>query len=189
WAIAGSGASTRRRRWRSTATPRPSGWPPTATSCRTGPPPPGCWRASEHKRTMRTVALEEHYATTEFLNGPEGWLAWRPGIVEPISDLGDGRIAAMDEAGVDLAVLSLAAPGVEQLDGPAAVRLARSCNDELAAAVGRYPDRLAGFATLPTSAPEAAAEELERAVRQHGFPGAVINGHSQGRYLDNPFFE
>jgi predicted TIM-barrel fold metal-dependent hydrolase len=136
---------------------------------------------------MRTIALEEHYATTGFLSGPGGWLASRPGIVEPISDLGDGRIAAMDDAGVDLAVLSLAAPGVEQLDGPQAVRLARDCNDELAAAVGRYPDRLAGFATLPISAPGAAAEELERAVRQIGFPGAVINGHSQGRYLDDPF--
>jgi predicted TIM-barrel fold metal-dependent hydrolase len=138
---------------------------------------------------MRTIALEEHYATTEFLNGPGGWLASRAGIVEPISDLGDGRIAAMDEAGVDLAVLSLAAPGVEQLDGPEAIRLARNSNDELAATVGRYPDRLAGFAALPVSAPDEAAEELERAVRQHGFVGAVINGHSQGRYLDDPFFD
>ncbi|OBG20981.1 amidohydrolase family protein [Mycobacterium sp. 852002-51057_SCH5723018] len=138
---------------------------------------------------MRTIALEEHYATTEFLNGPGRWLASRAGIVEPISDLGDGRIAAMDEAGVDLAVLSLAAPGVEQLDGREAVGLARNCNDELAAAVGRYPDRLAGFATLPVSAPDEAAAELDRTVRRHGFLGAVINGHSQGRYLDDPFFD
>jgi uncharacterized protein len=138
---------------------------------------------------VRTLALEQHYATTEFLSGPGRWLASRTGIVEPISDLGDGRIAAMDDAGVHVAVLSLAAPGVEQLDGPEAVRLARECNDELAAAVGRYPERLAGFATLPISAPEAAAEELERAVRGHGFPGAVINGHSRGRYLDDPFFD
>jgi predicted TIM-barrel fold metal-dependent hydrolase len=95
----------------------------------------------------------------------------------------------MDDGGVDLAVLSLAAPGVEQLDGPKAVELARECNDELAAAISRYPDRLAGFATVPISAPDAAADELERAVRTLGFPGAVINGHSQGRYLDDPFFE
>lgn len=138
---------------------------------------------------MRIIALEEHYATADFLRGPGGWLTSRAGIVEPISDLGDGRIAAMDDAGVDLAVLSLAAPGVEQLDGPEAVRLARDCNDELAAAVERYPGWLAGFATVPISAPEQAASELERAVLQHGFPGAVINGHSQGRYLDDPFFE
>lgn len=138
---------------------------------------------------MRTIALEEHYVTTGFLNGPGSWLASRPGVIEPISDLGGGRIAAMDDAGIDLAVLSLAAPGVEQLDAPEAVRLARECNDELAAATRRYPDRLAGFATLPTSAPDEAAKELERAVRDLGFPGAVINGHSQGRYLDDPFFD
>ncbi|OBJ05599.1 amidohydrolase family protein [Mycobacterium sp. 1465703.0] len=138
---------------------------------------------------MRVIALEEHYATTEFLRSAGSWLASRPGIVEPASDLGDGRIAAMDEAGVDLAVLSLAAPGVEQLDPDDAVRLARDCNDELAAAVQRYPDRLAGFATLPISAPEQAADELERAIRQLGFSGALINGHSRGRYLDDPFFE
>jgi len=138
---------------------------------------------------MRTIALEEHYATAGFLNGPGSWLKSRADVIEPISDLGDGRIAAMDDAGIDLAVLSLAAPGVEQLDGPAAVRLARECNDELAAAVGRYPDRLAGFAALPVSAPAAAAEELQRAVREHGFLGAVINGHCQGVYLDDPYFE
>lgn len=138
---------------------------------------------------MRTIALEEHYATTEFLAGPGRWLALRTGIAEPIRDLGDGRIAAMDDAGVDVAVLSLAAPGVEQLDGPEAVRLARECNDELAAACTRYPDRLAGFAALPISAPEAAAAELERAVRRHGFVGAAINGHSRGRYLDDRFFD
>ncbi|WP_260860407.1 amidohydrolase family protein [Mycobacterium tilburgii] len=95
----------------------------------------------------------------------------------------------MDEAEVDLAVLPLATPGVEQLDGPKAVELDRECNDELAAAIGRYPDWLAGFATMPTSAPDAAAEEVEQAIGTLGFLGAVINGHSQGRYLDDPFFE
>ncbi|MEE6178724.1 amidohydrolase family protein [Mycobacterium sp. 050134] len=137
---------------------------------------------------MRTIALEEHFVTAEFLNGPGGWLKSRQGIVEPISDLGDGRIAAMDDAGVDLAVLSLAAPGVEQLDPPDAVPLARACNEELAAAIARHPDRLAGFAALPISAPERAVKELERTVRDLGFLGMVVNGHSQGRYLDDPFF-
>ncbi|OBI41999.1 amidohydrolase family protein [Mycobacterium colombiense] len=138
---------------------------------------------------MRVIALEEHYATTEFLEGPGYRHASRPGFAETLSDLGNGRIAAMDEAGVDLAVLSLAAPGVEQLDPDEAVRMARDSNDQLAAAVQRHPHRLAGFATLPTSAPDQAAEELERAVRGLGFPGAAINGHSRGRYLDDPFFE
>jgi len=140
-------------------------------------------------RTLRTIALEEHYATAAFLNGPGSWHKSRLNLAEQLTDLGAGRIAAMDEAGVDLAVLSLVAPGVEQLDAPAAVRTARTCNDELAAAVRRYPDRLAGFATLPISAPDAAADELQRAVRELGFVGAVINGHCQGVYLDDPYFE
>ncbi|MCV7028462.1 amidohydrolase family protein [Mycobacterium sherrisii] len=137
---------------------------------------------------MRTIALEEHFATAAFLRGPGSWLTSRPGVIDAIAELGDSRIAAMDEGEVDLAVLSLAAPGVEQLDGPKAVELARECNDELAAAVARYPDRLAGFATVPISTPDAAAEELERAMGTLGFLGAVVNGHSQGRYLDDPFF-
>ena len=70
---------------------------------------------------MRTIALEEHYATAEFLSGPGEWHKSRPGLAEALLDVGDTRIAAMDDAGVDLAVLSLAAPGVEQMDGPAAV--------------------------------------------------------------------
>ena len=61
---------------------------------------------------MRTIALEEHYATEAFLNGPGSWHKSRPGLAERLIDLGDGRIAEMDGAGVDLAVLSLVAPGV-----------------------------------------------------------------------------
>src|ERR1700753_1115632 len=101
---------------------------------------------------MRTIALEEHYATAAFLNGPGSWHKSRPGLADQLTDLGDGRIAAMDEAGIDVSVLSLVSPGVEQLDAPAAVRTARTCNDELASAVRRYPGRLAGFAALPISA-------------------------------------
>lgn len=138
---------------------------------------------------MRTIALEEHFATETFLNGPGAWLSSRAEIAAPICDLGDGRIAAMDDAGVDVAVLSLVAPGVEQLDATEAVGLARACNDELAAAIDRHPDRLAGFAALPVGAPEQAAAELRRSVRELGFLGAMINGHSQGRYLDDPLFD
>jgi hypothetical protein len=109
-------------------------------------------------------------------------------LVEQLCDLGGHRIAAMDAAGIDLQVLSLTAPGVEQLDPPDAVALAREVNDRLADAIGHHPTRLAGFAALPTPAPLAAADELERAVTRHGFKGAVINGHNRGRYLDDEFF-
>jgi uncharacterized protein len=151
---------------------------------------------------MRTITLEEHYATPAFMDGPGRQIrqeaeaarahpqvaAGLTRLITQLCDLGEGRIANMDAAGIDLQVLSLTAPGVEQLDPVEAVALARDTNDTLAAAVRRHPDRLAGFAALPTPDPQAAADELRRAVEVHGFKGALINGHSRGRYLDDSFF-
>ena len=94
----------------------------------------------------------------------------------------------MDAAGIDMQVLSLTSPGAEQSDAAEAVALARDANDFLADAVKKHPTRFAGFAALPTAAPDKAAAELETRVRQHGFKGAVINGHNRGRYLDDKFF-
>ena len=141
-----------------------------------------------HGKTLRTITLEEHYATPAFIAGPGKYLADRGSIVDQLCDLDAQRIAAMDAAKIDMQVLSLAAPGTEQLDASEAVPLAREMNNRLAEAVRHHPDRFAGFAALPTLAPETAADELERMVREHGFRGALINGHSKGRYLDDPFF-
>ena len=85
----------------------------------------------------------------------------------------------MDAAGIDVQVLSLTSPGVEQLEVAEAVAFARETNDLLAEAVRRHPDRFAGFAALPNADPEAAADELERTIREHGFKGALINGHTR----------
>jgi len=143
---------------------------------------------------MRTITLEEHYATPEFMDGPGRHVTAQAQaiagdqVIGDLCDLGERRIAGMDAAGIDVQVLSLSAPGVEQLDAAEAVALARAANDRLAAAVRSHPDRFAGFAALPTPVPEAAADELERTVREHGFRGAMINGHSRGRYLDDAFF-
>ena len=93
----------------------------------------------------------------------------------------------MDAAGIDMQILSLTAPGVEQLQADEAVALARSTNDHLAQTVQRHPDRFAGFAALPTPAPSIAADELTRMAHDHGFKGAAINGHNHGRYLDDTF--
>jgi hypothetical protein len=105
-----------------------------------------------------------------------------------LRDLDAGRIAAMDEARVDVQVLSLLAPALEQFDADEAIAIARDANDQLGAAVQRLPTRLAGFAALPSPAPEAAADELERTVRDYGFKGGQVSGHIRGRYLDNQFF-
>jgi predicted TIM-barrel fold metal-dependent hydrolase len=145
---------------------------------------------------MRTITLEEHFAPPGFLDSAGRQLrdniaktgARGAKILEQLGEVGEKRIAEMDAAGIDMQVLSINAPGTEQLDAAGAVILARGANDFLAGAVKRHPSRFAGLAALPTAAPEAAAGELERCVRTHGFCGALINGHVRGRYLDDQFF-
>ncbi|MFZ0215079.1 MAG: amidohydrolase family protein [Candidatus Dormiibacterota bacterium] len=151
---------------------------------------------------MRTITLEEHVATPAFMEGPGRQLramadsirdhpeaaAGVGKLVERLLDVGDGRLAEMDAAAIDVQVLSLTSPGTEQLPAVEATALARSVNDALAGAVAAHPDRFAAFAALPTADPTGAAGELTRAVRELGFPGAQINGHTGGRYLDDEFF-
>jgi predicted TIM-barrel fold metal-dependent hydrolase len=142
------------------------------------------------KTTIRTITLEEHFGTPAFLKGPGRWLkgAQPAERLDQLSDLGERRIADMDAAGIDVQVLSLTSPGVDQLDAAEAEKLAKDTNDILAEAVRRHPSRFAGFATLPTASPKIAADELDRMVSEKGFKGAVINGHIRGRYLDDEFF-
>lgn len=156
----------------------------------------------EKSKMMRTITLEEHYATPAFMEGPGRQLKDQARVVQAhpqvaaglkelldrLCDLDDRRIADMDAAGIDVQILSLTSPGTEQLDATEAVALAREANDLLAEAVRRHPSRFAGFAALPTAVPDAAADELERTIRVYGFKGALINGHIRGRYLDDPFF-
>ncbi len=145
---------------------------------------------------MRTITLEEHFATPAFLDGAGRKLkenASFPGTpfasaLERLCEIGEKRIADMDAADVSVQVLSLTSPGTEQLEPAEALTLARETNDHLASAVRKHADRFAGFASLPTAAPDKAAAELERAVRDYGFKGAMINGHIRGRYLDDKFF-
>ncbi len=145
---------------------------------------------------MKTIALEEHYMSPGYADGPgrdHRENAQRDGgqmakVFEQLVDLGKNRITLMDEAGIDMQVLSSTSPGTEQLEASEAIKVARETNDFLADAVKKYPDRFAGFATLPTAAPDKAVKELELMVQKHGFKGAVINGHIKGRYLDDKFF-
>jgi predicted TIM-barrel fold metal-dependent hydrolase len=109
-------------------------------------------------------------------------------INDKLTDVGPERIKRMDAAGIDLQVLSHVAPGVQTLDGSKAVPMAREVNDWLGHIVQQYPTRFAGFASLATQSPQAAADELERTVTEFGFKGALINGHLDGRYLDHKDF-
>jgi predicted TIM-barrel fold metal-dependent hydrolase len=135
---------------------------------------------------MRTITLEEHFVTESFLRATGG-----PRFAElqpKLGDLGAGRIADMDEAGIDLQVLSLASMGFDALDAATATALARDVNDEVAAAVRAHPTRLAGFAALALKDANSAAAELDRCVTRLGFPGALVDGTTGGLFLDDPSF-
>ena len=141
---------------------------------------------------VRTIALEEHFWTPELkaAAGPGPLAAFGPRIDDQLRDLGRMRLADMDANGIDFQVISHVAPAAQGLDGAAGVDRAREANDQLAEAVKAHPDRFAGFATLPTADPLAAADELDRAVTELGLIGAMINSTlgSNGVFLDHPRF-
>ena len=146
---------------------------------------------------MRVVTLEEHYLLPNLVKriDPEAIvkrgfpLDFHDRLEKPLLDVGAGRLADMDEAGITVQVLSASGPGADLLDGAEGVGLARDMNDVIGQAVAAHPDRLAAFAHLPMRSPQAAADELERAVRDLGFRGALINGLTQDRFLDDPRFD
>jgi predicted TIM-barrel fold metal-dependent hydrolase len=139
------------------------------------------------------IALEEHYYDPELaatFDGPEGRA---PETRRRLDDLGDLRLKEMDEAGIDVQVISHGAPSTQRLDAASAVRLARNANNRLAQVIAAHPDRFAAFAALPTSDPKAAADELQRTVTQLGFKGAMVHGLTNGVFFDDkrfwPIFE
>lgn len=147
---------------------------------------------------MKIVGLEEHFAIPELIDAwQELEPQWRdvgiPSSAQDdlgrrLVDLDDERIAAMDDTGLDISVVSMTTPGLQNLHPRDAVALQGVCNDRLADAVRRHPDRLQGFATLATPAPDAAAAELRRAVTELGFNGAMLYGRTRERNLDHRDF-
>ena len=157
---------------------------------------------------MRKIDFETHFATqgwVDALYANKGYprlaedaatgnrrLYYQADAAEPfpdallnkLLDIGAGRIAEMDAAGVDVAVLSLTAPGVEQLEPAAATKLARQANDDLAEAICKYPGRFRGYAAVSPKDPESAVKELERAVKELGFIGWKTHCNYGDSYLD-----
>jgi 2,3-dihydroxybenzoate decarboxylase len=141
---------------------------------------------------VRKIALEEHFLPPgfeDYWNITTGDLpaVKREQALARLTDFGEVRLAAMDRAGIARAVLGLAGPGVQaERDAATAIRNARGANDFLAREIDKRPDRYAGFAHLPMQDATAAADELERCMRELKFCGAMINGHTNGQYLDHP---
>ncbi len=145
------------------------------------------------KPKCQVITLEEHYwdkALAENYTGPDS--TKDPELARRLYDMGELRLKEMDEAGIDIQVISHGAPATQKLTGDGAVALTRQVNDRLHAAVTVHPKRFAAFAALPTSDPAAAADELERTVKL-GFKGGMIHGLANGLFLDDkrfwPIFE
>ena len=146
---------------------------------------------------MRIIGLEEHVALPVLL---EAWA--RVGVpqipqlgygdepfAQRLRDVADRRLTDMDDQGIDVQVLSLASPGVQNLKAADAVTVAREANNALAEIVASNPERFQAFAAIPTPAPEAAAAELEHAVTQRGFRGAMLYGRTGTLLADAPEFD
>jgi predicted TIM-barrel fold metal-dependent hydrolase len=158
---------------------------------------------------MKAIDLETHFATQDWVDAmyanagfprfsddapggkrrlwywPEAFEPYGDILLDRLLDLGAGRIAAMDAAGVDVAVVSLTSPGVEHFEPSTASRLAQRANDELAKAIDKYPDRLRGFAALSPRDTDAAVHELERAVKELGLRGWKTHSNYGDSYLDD----
>jgi predicted TIM-barrel fold metal-dependent hydrolase len=146
------------------------------------------------KPNCPVIAIEEHYWDAELAKHFTGPEAGRGNDQEKmLYDFGDLRVKQMDEAGIDIQVLSHGAPSTQKLGPDIAAEVTRGVNDRLAKICAANPKRFAAFAALPTADPKAAADELERCVTKLGFKGAMIHGTSNGEFIDAkkfwPIFE
>ncbi len=142
-------------------------------------------------RDLRFIGTEETYSTDELITQ----IAFNDDHAEylkstGLTDLGLGRIALMNEAGINIQILSVHTPGVQNVPGSEGIDFAYRLNKTIAdGPMAAYPGRFQAFATLPLQDPQASADELERAVQEDGFVGAMTNGIIGDKFLDHPDFE
>jgi 2,3-dihydroxybenzoate decarboxylase len=142
------------------------------------------------KKMTSKIALEEHFMTPGFEGYSKPFTSLMSDIQlkelgRKLSDFDGARIEAMNRFDIELMILSQTGPGIQAEESKEnAVRLAQQSNDFLANRVKESDGRFAGFGTLPLQAPDAAVKELERCVRELGFKGVLVNGHTLGSYLD-----
>lgn len=146
---------------------------------------------------MRVITLEEHVIFPEMTSLiPEtimaahdiGQLSLMAKFSGQLADIDGVRLQSMNDQDISLQVLSVLGPGAELLSPETGPAFAGKYNDLLAQKIAACPDRFTAFAHLPMTAPEAAADELERAVRTLHFQGALIDGLTGGQFLDHPAF-
>lgn len=142
------------------------------------------------------IAFEEHFALEETLEETKAFAGDSGQFDEfkrRILDLGRERLDGMDRTGIELALLSLNAPGVQRIvDRAEALDVAQKANETMAAAVAEHPERYAALAALPMHDARTAADELKRSVETLGLKGCMVNGFQQAgdpntvKYFDQP---
>jgi predicted TIM-barrel fold metal-dependent hydrolase len=164
---------------------------------------------NQSETAMKTIDFEAHFYTQDYMNHMYSRkecprfvektdtdvckLQYFSDLSQPfveslfnrLLDLDEGRLRQMDKYGIDVQILSLSAPGIEQLEPQAGAELARKANDELAEVIRRYPDRFQGYAALAPKDPDQAADELERSVTELGFKGWNTHSNFGDSYLDD----
>ncbi|RSM43217.1 amidohydrolase [Amycolatopsis balhimycina DSM 5908] len=140
---------------------------------------------------MKFIGLEEHMMPAEIIQaaGVDGLAMMDAPYLAGLNDLADGgdaRLQVMDDATIDVQVLSAAAHLVQCLPPGPATDLSRRLNDTMASVVDKHPDRFRFFVTLPTTDPAAAVAELNRGVEELGAVGTMIHGQTNGVFLDDP---
>ncbi len=142
---------------------------------------------------VNKIAAEEHFTTEKILNHLAARVNAGARYNMPLSFdvtshaqsfISDKRLKDMDEAGIDMQVISPVCFQDGLVDPSEATALARLTNNETYEIIKKYPKKFAGFAGLACQDPDAAAKELERAVKDLGLKGAMIYSHIQGEYLD-----
>ena len=144
---------------------------------------------------MRIVTLEEHISFPEMANkipkaalGGFGQSERMQQLIPKLADITSERLKSMDANGITMQVLSVDSSGANLLspgEGPA---FATQYNDLIAERIAGFEHRFTAFAHLPMTAPMAAADELQRTVKEYNFRGVMIRGLTQDRFLDQPEF-
>ena len=109
------------------------------------------------------------------------------GITPPMTDP-QRRLEDMDRVGIDVEVLSVSTPNVFFAEGERQVDVARELNDAYAELAARHPARFKGFASIPMDAPDAAVEELHRALDVLKLQGVILLSNIRGRALTDPLY-
>ena len=146
---------------------------------------------------LHKIGIEETFAIPETLACSEKYFpkeVW-PKFSSQILDFMKYRVEEMDQYGMDMMILSLNSPAIQAIyNKKEAIEVAKKANNVMAEAMQKDSKRFRGFAALPMQDPDAAIEEMHRAVKEYGCLGVLVNGYSQidtpdeYKYLDDPMY-